>query len=169
MQSVPITTNVVCLNPAQAGCTHLTLCDKVCQWLVAGLWFSLGTLVSSTIKNDHHDITEILLKVALIIMTLTLIYIGHDVITWNQSRTIVYVNRSVTVLHDGQWKPICWKSVTFYFRVRIGRSIVLYGILCSLVYSDCVYFFSDILGLTFVFVSFYFLFLMLWCHYYWFW
>jgi hypothetical protein len=55
-----------------------------------------------------------LLKVALIIMTLTLIYIGHDVITWNHSRTIVYVNRSVTVLHDGQWKPICWKSVTFY-------------------------------------------------------
>jgi hypothetical protein len=30
---------------------------------------------------DHHDMTVILLKVALIIMTLTLIYIGHDVIT----------------------------------------------------------------------------------------
>jgi hypothetical protein len=31
----------------------------------AGLWFSLGTPVSSTNKTDHHDITEILLKVAL--------------------------------------------------------------------------------------------------------
>jgi hypothetical protein len=36
-----------------------TLCDKVCQWLATGLWFSSGTLVSSTNK------TEILLKVAL--------------------------------------------------------------------------------------------------------
>jgi hypothetical protein len=29
------------------------------------LWFSAGTPVSSTNKTDHHDITEILLKVAL--------------------------------------------------------------------------------------------------------
>jgi hypothetical protein len=29
------------------------------------MWFSLGTPVSSTIKIDHHDITEILFKVAL--------------------------------------------------------------------------------------------------------
>jgi len=42
-----------------------TLCDKVCQWFAAGRWFSPGTPVSSTNKTDHHDITEILLKVAL--------------------------------------------------------------------------------------------------------
>jgi hypothetical protein len=42
-----------------------TLCDKVCQWLVTGRWFSQGTLVSSTNKTDCHNITEILLKVAL--------------------------------------------------------------------------------------------------------
>ena len=42
-----------------------TLCDKVCQWLATGRWFSLGPPVSSTNKTDHHDITEILLKVAL--------------------------------------------------------------------------------------------------------
>jgi hypothetical protein len=30
---------------------------------VTGQWFSLGTPVSSTNKTDHHDITEILLKV----------------------------------------------------------------------------------------------------------
>jgi hypothetical protein len=29
------------------------------------LWFSLGTLASSTTKTGRHDITEILLKVAL--------------------------------------------------------------------------------------------------------
>jgi hypothetical protein len=33
--------------------------------LATGLWFSLGTPVSSTNKTDHFDITEILLKVAL--------------------------------------------------------------------------------------------------------
>ena len=29
---------------------YTTLCDKVCQWLAAGLWFSLGTLVSDIIE-----------------------------------------------------------------------------------------------------------------------
>ena len=37
----------------------------VCQWLATGQWFSVGILVSSTNKTDCHDITEILLKVAL--------------------------------------------------------------------------------------------------------
>jgi hypothetical protein len=32
---------------------------------VTGWWFSVGTPVSSTNKTVHHDITEILLKVAL--------------------------------------------------------------------------------------------------------
>jgi len=49
-----------------------TLCDKVCQSLVADRWFTLGTPVSSTNKTDHHDITVILLKVALTAITLTL-------------------------------------------------------------------------------------------------
>jgi len=60
-----------CLSPLmfwvrisiRTRCT--TLCDKVCQWLVTGLWFSPVTPVSSTNKTHLHDITEILLKVAL--------------------------------------------------------------------------------------------------------
>jgi hypothetical protein len=47
----------------RARCT--TLCDKVCQWLAASQWFSPCTPVSSSNKTDCHDITEILLKVAL--------------------------------------------------------------------------------------------------------
>jgi hypothetical protein len=35
-------------------------------------WFSSGTPVSSTNKTDNHDITEILLKVALNTITLTI-------------------------------------------------------------------------------------------------
>ena len=47
------------------GVLYITLCDKVCQWLATGRWFSAGTPASSTKKTDCHDITEILLKVAL--------------------------------------------------------------------------------------------------------
>jgi hypothetical protein len=37
----------------------------VIKLLATGWWFSPGTPISSTIYTDHHDITEILLKVAL--------------------------------------------------------------------------------------------------------
>jgi len=47
------------------GVLYTTLCDKVCQLLATGRWFSSGTPVSSTNKTNCHDITEILLKVAL--------------------------------------------------------------------------------------------------------
>ena len=60
-----------CLSPLmlwvrimlRVRCT--TLCDTVCQSLATSQWFSPGTPVSCTNKTDHHDITEILLKVAL--------------------------------------------------------------------------------------------------------
>jgi hypothetical protein len=42
-----------------------TLCNKVSQCLATGWWFSPDPPVSSTNKTDHHDITEILLEVAL--------------------------------------------------------------------------------------------------------
>ena len=56
------------------GVLNTSLCDKVCHWLATGQWFSQVTLVSSTNKTDRHDITEILLKVALNSITLTLTY-----------------------------------------------------------------------------------------------
>jgi Ca2+/Na+ antiporter len=43
------------------GALDTTLCDKICQWLATGRWFSP---VSFTNKSEHHNITEILLKVA---------------------------------------------------------------------------------------------------------
>ena len=49
----------------RARCTCTTLCDKVCQWLATGQWFSQGPPVSSTNKTDRHHITEILLREAL--------------------------------------------------------------------------------------------------------
>jgi hypothetical protein len=75
MQSVPITTNSVSSNPTQVRCTQYNI-----MW--SNLSVICGTsVVSSTNKTDCHDITEILLKVALntIILTLTLISKGNIV------------------------------------------------------------------------------------------
>ena len=77
MQSVPITTKLVISNPTRASCTRYKLCDKVWQWLTAGRWFSLVFY--------HHDITEIMLNVALspITPTLTLSSLGLNIFwTW---------------------------------------------------------------------------------------
>ena len=64
--------NIVLLswNQARRGRDHMvvgftTLCDKVCQGLATGRWFSSSSPVSSTNKTDRHDITDILLKLAL--------------------------------------------------------------------------------------------------------
>jgi hypothetical protein len=59
----------------RARCT--TLCDNVYQWIATGRGFSPGTLVSSTNKTDHHDITEILLKVALNTIKQTVLFCLH--------------------------------------------------------------------------------------------
>jgi hypothetical protein len=56
-------------EPPHSGDT--TLCDKACQWLAACRWFSPCPPISSTNKTDRHDITEILLKVALNTITNT--------------------------------------------------------------------------------------------------
>jgi hypothetical protein len=58
-------------TPLRRRVFDTTLCDEACQWLATSRWFSLGTPVSSTNKTDRHDITEILLKVALKTITQT--------------------------------------------------------------------------------------------------
>ena len=52
-------------TPLRQGVLDTTLCDKVCQWLGTGQWFSPCTPVSFSNKTDSHDITEIFLKVEL--------------------------------------------------------------------------------------------------------
>ena len=71
---MPIATIVVSLNPTHGELYQYSIkhCDKVCQLLDAGRWFSLGTPVSSTNKTDRHDTDEILLKVALSTINLNL-------------------------------------------------------------------------------------------------
>ena len=51
--------------PLRWGVLDTSLCDEICRW------FSPGIPISSTNKTDRHDITEILLKVALNTIPLT--------------------------------------------------------------------------------------------------
>jgi hypothetical protein len=64
------TANVVCSNPAHA--LDFTLCNKGCQCLAAGRWFSPRTPVSSTYKTYRQNVTEILLKGVLNTINLTI-------------------------------------------------------------------------------------------------
>ena len=71
MQSLPITTKVVSLNPVHGevySIQHYVI--KFASDLRHVSGFLPGTPVFSTNKTDHH-ITEILLKVALITIALT--------------------------------------------------------------------------------------------------
>jgi hypothetical protein len=74
---------ILCFFTFLPKCTSVlntTLCDKVCQWLATGWWFSPGTPVSSTNKTECHDITEILLKVGLNTITLPIVPQYHSFI-----------------------------------------------------------------------------------------
>ena len=61
--------------PLMWGVLDTTLCDKVCQWLAVGQWFSP---VSSINKTDRHDMTEILLNVALKTITPNLMFLSAN-------------------------------------------------------------------------------------------
>ena len=73
MQSVPITTKAVSSNPTHGevySIQHYVI--KFVSDLPQVCCFLKGTPVSSTNKTERHDITEILLKVALNTRILTL-------------------------------------------------------------------------------------------------
>ena len=61
-----------------------TVCDKVCHWVATDRCFSPGTPVSSTNKIDRYNRAEILLKVALNTITLTLISRCHLLFSKNR-------------------------------------------------------------------------------------
>jgi hypothetical protein len=58
------------------------LSPNVSQWIVAGRWFSSDSPVSSTNETNWRDITEILLKVALNTITLTITYLFYMQVSW---------------------------------------------------------------------------------------
>jgi hypothetical protein len=101
-----------------------TLCNKVCQLLATGRWFFQCT--------DHHDITEILLKVALITINQTkqeqyCIYhtlIGTDCIGSCKSNYICTMQlRSRRPLDPGQASSVQYMLSTVIFKIIIWYKI----------------------------------------------
>jgi hypothetical protein len=89
-----------------------TLCDQVCQWLAIGRWLYSGPPVSSTNKTDHHDITEILLKVV--------------------SSTIKQTNKQTMLIFDIGIVPTVWCFLFFFFFFYITAKINLKITLCHI-------------------------------------
>ena len=58
--------NCFCLS---RGVFDATLCDKACQWLATGRWFSPDIPVASTNTTDRHEIAELILNVVLSTIT----------------------------------------------------------------------------------------------------
>jgi hypothetical protein len=121
---------VVSLNSRSwQGVIDTTLCDKVCQWLATGRWFLSGIPVSSINKTDRHDITEILLKVALntmnliqnrhhyhhhsLIMNRKLFWVYHICDMWYDQGFIFFSKSSLV---QDQWEAgIYWSWKIFYW------------------------------------------------------
>ena len=103
------------------GFLYTTLCDKVCQWLTTDLWFSQGTSISSTDKTDRHDITEILLNVALNTITLTLIRKHLEVFLIRY----IFSNPPPLLGASGWVKPIPQSSVHSRTAVRVSCTKII--------------------------------------------
>ena len=106
VQSVHITTNVVSSNPTQVRCTRYIIMWKSLQ-VICGR--SVCFPVSCTNKTDRHDyvdITEILLKVALSIIILTLTpfsgmccpHYWRSYCDWNNNVLFLYFNLCLGVV-----------------------------------------------------------------------
>ena len=121
-----------CLSPLKLWVRNLfmarcifdtTLCDKVCQWLATGPWFSPGSPVSSTNKTDRHDIPEIWLKVALNTINLSHKPTIKDVIKCSSGHfpwTLVVLVSSL---------PLRSKINRYHQRQKIGKpnSLITFG------------------------------------------
>ena len=114
MPPMPITTNVVSLNPAQARCTTSNI-----------MWWSLSgtcdrSVVFSGYSNDRHDITEMLLKVTLNTIAITLTPCCRYV-----SKTLIII----IFLWCRYWLRTLMQSVFPLIQVFINTMIVRHGLM----------------------------------------
>jgi hypothetical protein len=119
------------------GVLVATLCDKVCQWLGAGQWFSLvNPGFSSTNETDHHDITEILLKVEL--------NTNNPTKSYNNQNCFMYAFYECQIEVDSLETP----TVTVKYRIAIKAlflslicvlSVKLNSLSCSFIFNILFY------------------------------
>jgi hypothetical protein len=103
------------------GVLDTTLCDKVCQWLAVGRWFSPGTPVSSTNKTDRHDI--------------------NTKAKYSQS-IMIFLNQIVMVVQKYISLLSCFKYIKLYSLLQIHKNKCVYVLVSLLIplYSCVSYF-----------------------------
>ena len=116
MQSVPISTKVVSSNPVHG---EMYLIQPYVKKLDIDLRLVAGTPVSYTNKNDRYDIAEILLKVMLNTIVLTLIS-RHETTT---NCFYIYIT-----YHSSPQFRLC---LTMNFKKENGRVILAIYVLVS--------------------------------------
>jgi hypothetical protein len=104
------------------------ICDQAYQWLATGLWFSPSTPISSTNKTCRHDVTELLLKVALNTITLTL-----------QLKNLRIYN---------SWNMAHLHSIWVHLRLLWGSCLTIFNLLCSVLYITTCSFIHFILAIV---------------------
>ena len=101
--------NYLCNHCTWWGVLNTTLCDKVCRWF---------SLVSPTNKTDCHDITEILLKVAL--NTINLNQTVRMNLTWLKLALIHYTHLF------SRWTLFCGFSLDISLHLKIKYAVCLH-------------------------------------------
>ena len=125
--------NQQCLSPLMVWvwisirARYTTLCDKVCQWLATGRWFFPGSPVSSTNKTDRHDITEILLKMALNTIKQTNKHSSgsYNVISIPKSSKIFYTKHQITLFVLSYYTFFCnlYQILLFSSKCSLPRDL----------------------------------------------
>jgi hypothetical protein len=112
MQSVPITTEVVTSNSAQGEVRSIQYCViKFDLRQICG--FAQGSPVFSTNKTSRYDITEILLKVALNTITITLLHVTCNTLITFATRPFLFMNGTVySILTFENMSPTRLKNTT---------------------------------------------------------
>ena len=114
-----------------------TLCDKFCQWLVTGQWFSWSPPVFSTNKTDCHDMTEVLLKVALntikqtnrqLLLLLQIVFVSSATVSNMTIVLLIYTSLTVVSHVNIDWLEISVESA------KKNWSPVLISVLFNLIY-----------------------------------
>ena len=94
MQSVPITTNIVSSNRVHGEVYSI---QHYVIKFVSDLRQVGGTLVSSTNKTDRHDITELLLKVALNTIKQTNSAQGQNMVLYFPQNMVLYFPQNMVL------------------------------------------------------------------------
>jgi hypothetical protein len=118
------------------GVVDTTLCDKVCQWLATGTdSFTPGNPVSSTNKTDRNDIAELLLKVALNTITLTLLFFQFWWVIRFISHLFDITQITINLLHLANKTQICnprmWRTELYDKTDDFNFPIVNFPFICT--------------------------------------